>query len=109
MRDTTLYALWSGGRRTVSFESNGGSEVEQQTRVIPGRQAAEPPDPTKQNATFLGWFTESGKHWNFAHDPVNENITLYAKWSDGKLPDPPSPRGSPSPLTQTAATALWSP
>ena len=92
VRDTTLYALWSGGRRTVSFESNGGSEVEQQTRVIPGRQAAEPPDPTKQNATFLGWFTESGKHWNFAHDPVNENITLYAKWSDGKLPDPPEPK-----------------
>lgn len=58
----------------------------------PGRQAAEPPDPTKQNATFLGWFTESGKHWNFAHDPVNENITLYAKWSDGKLPDPPEPK-----------------
>lgn len=92
VRDTTLYALWSGGRRTVSFESNGGSEVEQQTRVIPGRQAAEPPDPTKQNATFLGWFTESRKHWNFAHDPVNENITLYAKWSDGKLPDPPEPK-----------------
>ncbi len=90
MKDTTLYALWEGDRCTMSFESDGGSEVESQMALIRGYTAIEPEDPTKNGATFLGWFTASGKHWNFTHDLVTENVTLTARWSDGGTPTPPS-------------------
>ena len=90
MKDTTLYALWSGDRCTMSFDSDGGSEVESQMALIRGYTAIEPEDPTKTGATFLGWFTASGKHWNFTHDLVTESVTLTARWSDGGTPTPPS-------------------
>lgn len=89
LADTTLYALWSDDRCAVIFNSNGGSDVESQL-LISGDKAAEPLDPTKEGATFLGWFTESGKHWNFTHDSVTGNITLRAMWSDGATPTPPT-------------------
>lgn len=90
MSDTTLYALWSGDRCTMMFDSDGGSEVEPQRTLISGYMAVEPADPTKDGATFLGWFTESGKHWNFTHDSVTGNITLKAMWSGGSITPPPS-------------------
>ncbi len=90
LADTTLYALWSDDRCAMTFDSNGGSEVEPQLLLISGDKAAEPLDPTKEGATFLGWFTESGKHWNFTHDSVTGNITLRAMWSDGATPTPPT-------------------
>ena len=90
MKDTTLYALWEGDRCTMSFDSDGGSAVEPQMALIRGYTAIEPEDPTKTGATFLGWFTEDGKHWNFTHDRVTGNITLKARWSDGGTPTPPS-------------------
>ena len=90
MKDTTLYALWEGDRCTMSFESDGGSAVESQMALIRGYTAIEPEDPTKTGTTFLGWFTEDGKHWNFTHDLVTESVTLKARWSDGGTPTPPS-------------------
>ncbi len=89
-QDTTLYALWSGDRCDVRFDSDGGSLVNAQLDVVLNAKAAEPEDPTKDGATFLGWFTASGKHWNFTHDLVTESITLTAKWADGGTPTPPS-------------------
>ena len=89
-QDTTLYALWSGDRCDVRFDSDGGSPVNAQLDVVLNAKAAEPEDPTKDGATFLGWFTASGKHWNFTHDLVTESITLTAKWAVGGTPTPPS-------------------
>ena len=90
LADTTLYALWPDDRCAMTFDSNGGSEVQPQLLLISGDKAKEPLDPTKEGATFLGWFTQSGKHWNFTHDPVTENITLKAMWLDGAAPTPPT-------------------
>ena len=89
--DITLYALWSGDRCTMTFNSNGGSPVDAQMGLFLGDTAPEPLDPTKDGATFLGWFTWSGKHWNFTHDTMTGDIALCAMWSDGKLPEPPEP------------------
>ena len=89
-QDTTLYALWSGDRCDVRFDSDGGSPVNAQLDVVLNAKAAEPEDPTKDGVTFLGWFTASGKHWNFTHDLVTESITLTAKWAVGGTPTPPS-------------------
>ena len=43
-----------------------------------------PSDPVKENATFLGWYTDSTllNKYDF-NKPVTENIKLYAKWKYG--------------------------
>ena len=74
----TLYARWGG---TVSFDTNGGSAVQEQ-EVAEGDHAAEPTTPTKGGYIFMGWYTDSGltNAWNFGSDTVNGNMTLYARW-----------------------------
>ena len=66
---------------TVSFDSDGGSEVAPQT-VEEGVTATRPADPTKTDYTFGGWFKEDTltTEWDFDNDKVMEDITLYAKW-----------------------------
>jgi len=66
---------------TVTFDSNGGSEVSPQT-VKSGEKATEPKDPTRTDYTFDAWYkeTEFTNKWNFAADIVTSNITLHAKW-----------------------------
>ena len=66
---------------TVTFETNGGSEVESQV-VNAGTNATKPDDPTKDDCIFEGWYSNSEltNSYNFI-TPVTEDITLYAKWS----------------------------
>ncbi len=87
--DTVLYARWipvtSSGEAvvyTVTFDSNGGSAVSAQT-VSAGGKVTLPENPKKTGNTFGGWYADSGltEPWNFGVDPVNSNITLYAKWT----------------------------
>ena len=63
---------------TVTFNSNGGSEVASQT-MFEGRTASEPADPTKSGFKFEGW-QRSGADYNF-NTPVTANITLDAVWT----------------------------
>ncbi|WP_426252360.1 InlB B-repeat-containing protein [Paenibacillus pabuli] len=68
--------------RTINFNSNGGSEVNEQT-VYYGEKAIVPADPTKAGYTFAGWFTDSGwsQAFDFDNTTVTADITLYAKWT----------------------------
>jgi len=68
---------------TVSFESNGGSAVAQQT-VAEGGLVSKPADPTKDGQNFAGWYADAalGTAWDFLTDTVSADLTLYAKWSD---------------------------
>jgi uncharacterized repeat protein (TIGR02543 family) len=77
----TLYAKWEPILKTVTFNSNGGSSVSPQT-VIMGTTATRPTNPTKADNTFDNWYSNSGLTtvYNFSA-PVNDNITLYAKWN----------------------------
>ena len=75
--DTTLYAKWQQ-EFTVSFETNGGDEIESyKTGIIPTS-----PDTSRTNYLFAGWYTKS----DFSDDAVNfpytvtKPTTLYAKW-----------------------------
>ena len=71
---------------TVTFNSNGGSEVEAAT-VASGAAVAEPAAPTKDGATFTGWFLD--KACTIAYDfatPVTGSFTLYAGWDGGTVP-----------------------
>ena len=74
----------------VTFDSRGGSAVESQY-VVPGRKAAVPEKPQKGQGAwaigggdFAGWYTDEtlNNEFNF-NTPINDNITLYAKWYYG--------------------------
>lgn len=64
------------GAYTVTFQSEGGSEVASQIRA--NTPAARPADPTKEGYTFIGWYNGESE-WDF-ETPVTANLTLTAKW-----------------------------
>ena len=64
------------GAYTVTFQSEGGSEVASQIRA--NTPADQPADPTKEGYTFIGWYNGESE-WNFV-DAVATDLTLTAKW-----------------------------
>lgn len=79
-KNTKLYAKWN---TTVTFVSNGGSDVESQTVAV-GTLATQPTVPTKANLEFGGWYKETAltNKWDFGSDTVTTpNLKLYAKWN----------------------------
>ncbi|RAW15973.1 hypothetical protein DC345_10770 [Paenibacillus taichungensis] len=68
--------------RTINFNSNGGSEVTEQT-VSYGNKVIVPSDPTKAGYTFAGWYIDSAlsQVFNFNNTTVTNDLTLYAKWT----------------------------
>ena len=81
--DMTIKAQWEINRYTVTFDTDGGSEVDAQT-VAYGEKAKTPADPTKTGYTFAGWEL-GGNAYDFAAS-VTEDITLTAKWKDSEKP-----------------------
>ena len=77
----TLYAKWTIDRYTVTFNSQGGSEVISKYADYNSLITA-PAAPTKTGYTFSGWYKEAGcvNAWNFSTDKVTSDIILYAKW-----------------------------
>ena len=71
---------------TVSFDSDGGSEVAPQS-VPQGQPAQRPADPIKDGHTFIGWYNKADlqyinlPEWNFDY-PVFENMELVAQWME---------------------------
>lgn len=76
----TLKARWTKVH-TVTFKSNGGSDVATQT-VEDGKQATEPDDPTRSKYRFDGWFSDDKltQAYDFSKS-VTGDLTLYAKWT----------------------------
>ena len=77
----TLYAQWTVNSSTISFNSNGGSAVEEITANY-GTTITEPTAPDKEGHTFAGWYTDEAlkNKYTFTTMPA-ESITLYAKWT----------------------------
>lgn len=65
---------------TVTFDSNGGSKVAKQT-IEKGAKAEKPSNPKRSGYTFRGWYEDEDlkTKYDFSQ-PVNEDITLYARW-----------------------------
>lgn len=63
---------------TVTFNSNGGSDVPGQIRA---NAAATKPDSRKAGYTIVGWYTDEActAAYDFTQ-PVTDSVTLYAKW-----------------------------
>ena len=78
--NATLYAKWNVNQYTISFVSNGGSNVDSITQDY-GSTVTAPSKPTWNEKSFVGWFTDSSlkNEYRFTTMPA-ENITLYAKW-----------------------------
>lgn len=63
---------------TVTFNSNGGSDVPEQIRA---NAAATKPDSRKAGYTLVGWYTDEACTAAYAFTkPVTDSVTLYAKW-----------------------------
>ncbi|KAK3605002.1 hypothetical protein CHS0354_000667 [Potamilus streckersoni] len=80
----TLYAKWNQNlpnQFTVTFNSNGGSDVVSIT-VNSGSTIAKPTDPTRAGYTFVNWYKEAEftNVFDFDTETITANITLFAKW-----------------------------
>lgn len=89
---------------TVTFDSNGGSEVEQQT-VRAGETVVRPANPTKDGFTFRGWYTADGMLYDFTA-PVTEDFTLFARWIRETLPSETTPAKPTEPDKTDADSVL---
>ena len=79
--DITLYAKWNINQYTITFEENGGSEVEDIVKDF-GVEVAAPADPMKIGYAFEGWFIDEELTTPYIFSTMpGENITLYAKWN----------------------------
>ncbi|MBO5322245.1 MAG: InlB B-repeat-containing protein, partial [Clostridia bacterium] len=73
---------------SVTFEENGGSTVEDAVVQIHDL-VFDPGIPYKDGYVFDGWFADKdfSKLWDFDKDTVENDMTLYAKWSVEVLPE----------------------
>ena len=68
----TITAKWKVNQYTITFDTNGGSEIAPITQDY-GTAITAPADPTREGYTFIGWDTE------IPTTMPAENITLKAK------------------------------
>ena len=71
---------------TVSFNTNGGSAVDDQLVEV-GTTATKPsPDPTRDGYTFAGWYSDEALTTPFDFTtPIEADTTLYAKWVENPV------------------------
>lgn len=74
---------------TVTFNTDGGSSVANQT-VETGKTATAPTsNPTKEGYTFKGWFKEAAGTTAFDFKAaITANTTVYAAWTKNETPVP---------------------
>lgn len=77
---TTLKVYYNLDKHNVTFNTNGGTEVNAQ-EVKFGGVAERPENPSKAGCKFLGWFKDENltTEFNFA-TAIEEDTTVYAGW-----------------------------
>lgn len=68
----------------VTFNANGHSTAPEAQTVLNGNKITEPTAPSEDGYTFGGWYKEAEctNKWDFGTDVLNDDITLYAKWTE---------------------------
>ena len=69
----TLYPVWNTNKYTITFDTNGGSEIAPITQDY-GTKITAPDNPTRKGYTFKGWDKE------IPETMPAENITVKAQW-----------------------------
>ena len=77
--DMTIKAQWRINRYTVTFDTDGGSEIAPITQDY-GTDITAPADPTRGGYTFIGWDKAIP-----ATMPAGD-MTITAKWKDSEKP-----------------------
>ena len=75
----TVKAQWEINQYTITFDTNGGSEIAPITQNY-GTKITAPADPTRKGYTFKGWDKE------IPETMPAENITITARWRDTERP-----------------------
>ncbi len=80
-QDRTLFAYWVPNLYTVTFESNGGSDVDAVTQTFDSEFPA-PEQPTLPGYDFAGWFLDDETFLEpFTFGTMPLDTTLYAYWT----------------------------
>ena len=75
----TVKAQWKINQYTITFDTNGGSEIAPITQDY-GTEITAPDNPTRKGYTFKGW------HKEIPETMPAENITITARWKDTEKP-----------------------
>ena len=75
----TVKAQWEINQYTITFDTNGGSEIAPITQDY-GMEITAPDNPTRKGYTFKGWDKE------IPETMPAENITITARWKDTEKP-----------------------
>ena len=100
----TLKAQWEINQYTITFDTNGGSEIAPITQDY-GTEITAPANPTRKGYTFKGWDKEIPKTM-----PA-ENITLKAQWEINQYTITFDTNGGSeiAPITQDYGTEITAP
>ncbi len=74
--DTQLYAKFEINQFTVTFDSDGGSDISSQT--VNWNTSANLTIPVRDKYSFKGWFLPNGTQ--YIDQPIKENTILTAHW-----------------------------
>ena len=75
----TVKAQWEINQYTITFDTNGGSDIAPITQAY-GTEITAPDNPTRKGYTFRGWDKE------IPETMPAENITITARWRDTEKP-----------------------
>ena len=75
----TVKAQWKINQYTITFDTNGGSEIAPITQDY-GTEITAPDNPTREGYTFIGWDKA------IPTTMPAENITVTAQWKDSEKP-----------------------
>ena len=100
----TLYPVWNANQYTITFDTNGGSEIAPITQDY-GTEITAPDNPTRKGYTFKGWDKEIPKTM-----PA-ENITVKAQWKINQYTIAFDTNGGSNiaPITQDYGTEITAP
>ena len=100
----TLYPVWNTNKYTITFDTNGGSEIAPITQDY-GTEITAPDNPTRKGYTFKGWDKE------IPETMPSENITVKAQWKINQYTIAFDTNGGSeiAPITQDYGTKITAP
>ena len=101
-KNTTIYAHWTINQYTITFETDGGSEIDPITQDY-GTDVTAPENSTKPGYTFAGWEPE------IPDTMPAEDMTITAKWTKNSSGGSSTPTYAPTVTQPENGTVTVSP